>query len=253
MPGVGSSEYAATSDDLPSFGEESTTGAAGRGHACATAKKAQIEAQIAWTERAWRFTPRAMLLRTCLLTAFVALWGCSADVEAPADEDTSEEGLTGDRRIDPIEVGHAWTYDVRVLGWYPACADGIHTATALEKVHVGGRDGIRVQSLCARAGTFVYAVDGDSVASWWGGAWRNSLDAPVRSGKVWSDDFAEYTWERVASIDTPAGKFRTCWSATKRASYDSYTIFCRGVGPVKWHYEDGWGNGYDAVLVSKNF
>jgi hypothetical protein len=30
-------------------------------------------------------------------------------------------------------------------------------------------------------------------------------------------------------------------------------ILCRGVGPVKWHYEDGLGNGYEAVLTAKNF
>lgn len=181
---------------------------------------------------------------------------CSTDTDPePANEEVEaeEQALSGDRRIDPIEVGHAWTYDVKVLGFYPACTNGIHTATALESVHVGGRDGIRVQSLCARAGTFVYSVDGDSVDSWYAGRWRRSLDAPVRSGRVWSDDFADYTWERVGTVDVPAGKFRSCWSATKRAPYASYTVFCRGVGPVHWHFEDGWGNGYDAVLVDKNF
>ena len=91
------------------------------------------------------------------------------------------------------------------------------------------------------------------MASWYGGAWRTSLDAPVRSGRVWSDDYAEYTWERLGTVKVPAGTFRSCWSATKRVDYASYTVFCRGVGPVHWHFEDGWGNGYDAVLTSKNF
>lgn len=204
-----------------------------------------------------------MSLRFPLLAAFAVLLtlpaGCAdaatsdAESDAADESEEQEQGLTGDRRIDPIEVGHAWTYDVQVLGFYPACANGIHTATALESVRVGGRDGIRVQSLCSRAGTFVYSVDGDSVSSWWGGAWRQSLDAPVRSGRVWSDDFAEYTWERLGTVSVPAGRFRSCWSATKRAPYASYTVFCRGVGPVHWHYEDGRGNGYDAVLVEKNF
>jgi hypothetical protein len=196
------------------------------------------------------------LFSFALALAVVALSGCSADLpseETNATEDTEESGLTGDRRIDPIEVGHAWTYDVNVLGWYPACASGIHTATALERTNVGGRDGVRVQSLCARAGSYVYSVDGDSVSSWYDGSWRLSLDAPVRSGRVWSDDYFEYTWERVGTVKVPAGTFRSCWSATKRVDYASYTIFCRGVGPVRWHYEDGWGNGYDAVLVDKNF
>jgi hypothetical protein len=30
-------------------------------------------------------------------------------------------------------------------------------------------------------------------------------------------------------------------------------VFCRGVGPVQWHYEDGNGNGFEVVLRSRNF
>ena len=41
-----------------------------------------------------------------------------------------------------------------------------------------------------------------------------------------------------------------CFTARKQVSYPSYTTFCRGVGPTHWHYEDGLGNGYDAVLTS---
>lgn len=86
-----------------------------------------------------------------------------------------------------------------------------------------------------------------------GGSWKISLDAPVAAGHEWSDGIREYRWESKGSITTPAGTFKDCWSATTVASYTSYIHLCRGVGPVKWHYEDGFGNGYEAVMTAKNF
>lgn len=192
------------------------------------------------------FLPLALTLVAALAT------GCAADhAEDPVDSE--DQALGGDRRIDPIEVGRAWTYDVKVLGWYPLCSDGTFTARTLASVHVGGREGKRVESLCNHAGSFVYSVDGDRVWSWYDGAWRLSVDGPVRSGHGWSDDYFDYTWERVGTVTVPAGRFTSCWSAKKVADYESYTVFCRGVGAVHWHYEDGFGNGYDAVLTAKNF
>ena len=78
--------------------------------------------------------------------------------------DSEDQALGGDRRIDPIEVGRAWTYDVKVLGWYPLCSDGTFTARTLASVHVGGREGKRVESLCNHAGSFVYS-DNDVLSS----------------------------------------------------------------------------------------
>jgi hypothetical protein len=190
------------------------------------------------------------------IAAIASTGGCAADSassEPESESETEEQGLTGDRRIDPIEVGHAWTYDVRVLGWYPICSPGRHTSRTLESVTVGGRAGKRVESLCPGAGSFVYSVEGDRVWSRYAGAWRRSVDSPVRAGHTWSDDYFDYVWDRVGNVTTPAGTFTSCWKARKLVSYESYTVFCRGVGPVRWHYEDGWGNGYDATLTSKNF
>src|SRR4051812_27112212 len=113
---------------------------------------------------------RLGLLFLCL-GAFTA--GCAAD--ATPGVDSSEQELGGDQRIDPIEVNRAWTYDVRVLGWYPLCRNGIFTAKTLSSVRVGGRNGKRVESLCDRAGSFVYSVEGDRVWSWYAGAWRLSV------------------------------------------------------------------------------
>jgi hypothetical protein len=200
-------------------------------------------------------TSSTRLLSSSLALTLVAVLGGCAGETAPAidDADAQDEDVSGDRRLDPIEVGHAWTYDVKVLGFYPSCSEGIHTATTPSSAYVGGREGKRVQSLCEYAGEFTYAVDGDRVWSWYGGEWILSLDAPVRTGHRWSDGYFDYTWERLGDVSVPAGTFHACWSATKDAPYASYTVFCRGVGPVHWHYEDGFGNGYDAVLVSKSF
>src|SRR5262245_43804884 len=104
-------------------------------------------------------------------------FSCAADADPPVEAEA--QGVGADRRVDPIEVGRAWTYDVQVLGWYPLCRDGVFTARTLGSVSVGGREGKVVESLCARAGTFAYSVDGDRVWSWYAGAWRLSVDAPV--------------------------------------------------------------------------
>jgi hypothetical protein len=167
--------------------------------------------------------------------------------------DGGADAAAKDTRIDPIEVGHAWTYNVKVLGFYPTCSNGVHTATALQSKTKDGKSAVEVQSLCENAGTFDYAVDGDRVHSYFAGQWRLSLDAPVVAGHTWSDGFRDYRWDDKGTVTTPAGTFSDCWQATTVASYESYILLCRGVGPVKWHFEDGLGNGYEAVLTAKNF
>jgi hypothetical protein len=158
-----------------------------------------------------------------------------------------------DTRIDPIEVGHAWTYNVTVLGFYPACTNGVFVSNTLQASTLDGKTALEVQSLCQNAGTYEYSVDGDRVYAHLNGAWKVSLDAPVVEGHTWSDGFRDYRWESKGSVVTPAGTFGDCWSATTVASFTSYIVLCRGVGPVKWHYEDGFGNGYEAILTSKSF
>ncbi|MFO0726686.1 MAG: hypothetical protein U1E65_23060 [Myxococcota bacterium] len=167
--------------------------------------------------------------------------------------DAGTSTQAGDRRIDPIVLGRAWTYDVNVLGIYPACSAGVHTASTTDALVLDGKDALRVRSLCAGAGSFDYSVDGDRVYSHILGAWVISLDAPVAEGHSWTDGALQYHWSNTGTVTVPAGTFRDCWSVVTEAAYDSHTIFCRGVGPVHWHYEDGLGNGYDAVLTGKNF
>lgn len=175
------------------------------------------------------------------------------DSSTSLDGGDAGDGSVKDTRIDPIEVGHSWTYNVTVLGFYPACSNGVFTSNTLQSSQLDGKTALHVQSLCENAGVFKYAVEGDRVYAHLNGSWKLSLDAPVAEGHTWSDGFRDYRWDSKGAITTPAGKFSDCWSATVVAGYTSYTIFCRGVGPVKWHYEDGIGNGYEAVLTAKNF
>lgn len=171
---------------------------------------------------------------------------------APGDGATTPDGATADRRIDPIVVGRSWTYSVKVLGFYPACQAGTHVSTAKSSAQRDGKTAITVSSLCKNAGDFDYAVEGDRVFSYLAG-WRLSLDAPVAEGHRWSDGARQYEWQSRGTRTVPAGTFDDCWSATVVASYTSYTVFCRGVGPIEWHYEDGLGNGYEATLTAKSF
>jgi hypothetical protein len=170
-----------------------------------------------------------------------------------SDAGDGGDGGVKDTRIDPIEVGHAWTYNVTVLGFYPTCQNGLWTSTTLSSAALDGKTALSVQSLCKDAGVFRYAVDGDRVYAYANAAWTVALDAPVADGHTWNDGLRDYRWDTKGSVTTPAGTFAECWSATVVASYTSYTIFCRGVGPVKWHYEDGFGNGYEAILTAKSF
>jgi hypothetical protein len=167
--------------------------------------------------------------------------------------DGGGDGSVKDTRIDPIEVGHAWTYNVTVLGFFPACSNGVFVSNTLATSTVDGKTALSVQSLCENAGVYKYSVDGDRVYAYLNGAWKTSLDSPVADGHTWSDGFLTYKWESKGSVTTPAGTFGDCWSATTVASYTSYIVLCRGVGPVKWHFEDGVGNGYEAVMTAKNF
>ena len=187
--------------------------------------------------------------------------GPQASLDGGADGTTTTDGGGGDggdgsvkdTRIDPIEVGRAWTYNVSVLGFYPACSNGLFVSNTLLSSSLDGKTALHVQSLCENACVFKYAVDGDRVYVHLGGSWKISLDSPVADGHTWSDGLRNYRWDSKGSVTTPAGTFSDCWSATTVAAFTSYITLCRGVGPVKWHYEDGFGNGYEAILTAKNF
>ena len=182
--------------------------------------------------------------------------GDAPDANVPAtdagpektDGSTTPDATAPDNRIDPITVGRTWTYDVTIIGNYPLCKAGSNTGRVLGQKSVSGKNAFQVQSFCPGAGTSSYAVDGDKVEIYYASSWILSIDAPVQEGHTWTDGLYTYGWENVGPITTPAGTYADCWKA-KPTVGTSYTTFCRGVGPVRWHFVDASGNGYDATLT----
>ncbi len=170
------------------------------------------------------------------------------------DASSSEAGPGdgGDLRIDPIVVGRSWTYDVKIFGTYPLCTSGSHDGVVLGEKMIDGKTAFQVQSLCPGIGTLDYAVSGDVVQFDYMATWVLALDAPVAEGHTWTNGVDTFTWHSLGSVTVPAGTFPDCWKATENVSYAAYTVFCRGVGPVHWFTKNS-GNGYEAILTSKNF
>lgn len=157
---------------------------------------------------------------------------------------------SADDRIDPIVVGNSWTYQVTTFGTYPLCPAGQYTGLAESAATVGGKSAVLVKSLCANEAASYYTVEGDVVQVQVDGTWVLALDAPVAEGHTWSNGTSTFTWRDAGAVTVAAGTFDDCWSATQNVAYEAYTIFCRGVGPVRWHSKDGAGDGFDAELAS---
>lgn len=164
----------------------------------------------------------------------------------------ASKGDAGDDRIDPLAVGRTWTYQVTEVGSYPSCPSGMHDGAVVGEGARNGKHAFEVRSLCANVGNLYYAVAGD-VVEWDDlGTWLLVLDAPVQDGHAWSNGLTTYKWHAAGTVTVPAGAFDRCFDA-KDESGESFTTFCRGVGPIRWHYRDAMGNGYDATLTSKSF
>ncbi len=173
----------------------------------------------------------------------------AAGSDAHGAADTSTPTMPGVLPIDPIDVGRSWTYDVAIIGTYPLCKAGSHVGQVLGQKVVSGKPAFQVQSFCPGVGTSSYAVTGDRVEIYYANTWVLSLDAPVAEGHTWTDGVNAYAWEKVGQVTVPDGTYDDCWNARPSVGA-SYTTFCRGVGPVRWHFVDGSGNGYDATLTA---
>ena len=176
----------------------------------------------------------------------------TTSTDAATAQDAATTADAGDTSIDPLVVGYTWTYDVTDLGNYPLCPAGSHQGRVLGEGDKDGLHAFQVSSLCANAGDFYYAVAGDVVQWDDQGTWLLALDAPVQEGHSWTNGVTSYTWHDAGTVMVPAGTFDRCWKAQDDAG-PSYTIFCRGIGPVHWHFVDPTGAGYEALLTSKSF
>jgi hypothetical protein len=183
--------------------------------------------------------------------------GNITDRDAAANHDGSaiDAGPKGLAVIDPIAIGEAWTYDVTVAGSFSECNDGTFVSNVSQTESLDGKAAYLISSFCPGIQSVWYSASGDVVYAYDGQDWLLALDAPVQDGHTWTNSIETFVWKDVGSITVPAGTFANCFEADVQDEATYYAVtFCRGAGPVKWHYRDTSGsNGYDAVLHSKNF
>ena len=175
----------------------------------------------------------------------------ATNVHPDGGVDSSPDAASGGP-IDPLVVGSSWTYDFTELGTYPFCPGGSHVGSVASTQQYAGRQAYEVVSLCQGLGPYYYSESGDLVSWDPTGTWDVLLDPPVVEGHTWAAGSATYIWHDLGTVVVPAGSFHECFEAQDTGG-PSYTVFCRGTGPIHWHYDDGSGNGYDALLTSKNF
>jgi hypothetical protein len=166
----------------------------------------------------------------------------------PVEDPGPTTDAGGDDRIDPIDVGRTWTYRVSIFGSYPGCTAGTHTGEVLRSGERRGRAAFEIRSFCPGFGSAWYATEGDVVDLDYNG-WIRVVDAPVRDGHSWRSGATTITWRDAGRVTVPAGTFDRCFRAEASVGYPSYTVFCRGIGPVKWYVKDLAGNGYEADLT----
>jgi hypothetical protein len=189
----------------------------------------------------------------CLVLSMLGV-GCSAqtfDVGGfPADGGVDAGALP----IDPIAMGNSWTYNVTVVGTYPDCTAGSGTSAVTQHSTLDSKDAYLITSFCPKIDSVWYSADGDTVYAYNGQTWLLALEAPVQDGHTWSNSIETYVWKDVGSVQVDAGTFTNCFEADVQDAAQYYAVtFCRGVGPVKWHFRDTTGNnGYEAVLTAKN-
>jgi hypothetical protein len=190
----------------------------------------------------------------CVLSSLLA-FGCSSqNFEVggfPADG--GDAGGSTTLAIDPIAMGNSWTYEVSVTGTYPDCSSGSGTGAVTQHSTLDAKDAYLITSFCPGIASVWYSADGDTVYAYNGQTWLLALDSPVQDGHTWSNSIETFVWRDVGSIMVGAGTFANCFEADVQDEAQYYAVtFCRGVGPVKWHYRDTTGsNGYDASLTAK--
>jgi hypothetical protein len=189
------------------------------------------------------------------LFAFAAI-GCSAqtfDVGGVATDAGDVGADAGSLPIDPIATGNSWTYDVTVAGTYPDCNNGSGKSAVTQHSTLDGKDAYLITSFCPGTASVWYSTDGDIVYAYGGSSWLLALDSPVQDGHTWTNTIETFVWRDVGSTTVDAGTFANCFEADVQDAATYYAVtFCRGIGPVKWHYRDSGGvNGYDAKLTAK--
>lgn len=178
----------------------------------------------------------------------------NATASSQISADATSSGSAPDTRLDPLEVGRSWTYDV--TSTYPSCPAGMRTSTVTAETTVDGRSAYQVTSICGD--TVAISVEGNVVESKYQDyPWLRMLDEPVSDGHTWTTTNGAATFDMrytsVGSVTTPAGTFADCWQVTQVVSYTQTWTYCAGVGQVASEMVDLAGGTITYQLVSKSF
>lgn len=217
---------------------------------------------------------RARTVLPLFLTSFL---GCSdgSSANPPGDGGTAggdmtssmtgsgTDGSTGtadltaaapDRRLDPLEIGRTWTYDVKST--YPSCPGGMRTKTVLGAVTVDGKAALEVEGICGYK-TAVTQSGNVVESKYQTYPWMRTLDEPVAEGHTWMTTNGAATfgmkYSSAGQVTTPAGTFKDCWKVTQQVSYTQSWTYCPGVGEVSSTMIDLAGGTITYSLVKKNF
>jgi len=180
--------------------------------------------------------------------------GVGADTNPPADLSSTPMPT-----LFPLKLGNQWSFASTILGTGAACGKTM-TQTVASTNATDGRPAFQVTTLCPPPSVLstdsysVPASGGDEVDYDYQGTWTMVIDPTLVDGHSWpSVQGQTLTWQRVVgSITVPAGTFADCWTAHSSQTGNVFSTYCRGVGPVRTHF-DVSGNGADWQLTSKNF
>src|SRR5262252_2965780 len=82
---------------------------------------------------------------------------------APPKPDAGVDAAPEPPAIDPLVVGHKWTFDVTEIANYPACPSGTNDVTVLAVAPRPGKNAYGVQPFCPGLPPLYYAQEGDVV------------------------------------------------------------------------------------------
>jgi hypothetical protein len=150
----------------------------------------------------------------------------------------------------PLAIGREWTYKVTKVGAGGACGEGTFTSKVSDSKEVGGKTAYTVTPWCSgTSDSALYAPgEGDEVFFRFNNEWQTVLDGKVADGATWTFQGLEYSWKFLGMQTITGVVFTDCWGVERADEPFVYSVYCRGVGPLRHHNEVD-GNGYDAELV----
>lgn len=156
-----------------------------------------------------------------------------------------------DGSLFPLAVNRTWGYKLVNSGG-AGCKATDNQLRVTGTTTLGGKTAYQAVLPCTNGQVQSFAFSGDQVWTWVNSSWVSYIDKPLETDHYWPTPLGTFTWDAMPSVNTPAGTFTDCW-ARMESNTSSYTTFCRGVGIVSIHNDNGQGLTWDATLASKAF